>query len=84
MLRGDMIRRKLIAAALFFALFGVIALLPPFALLFRHATRLGGVPLETVYLFVVWILLIVGARWFSRVLPDDTPHSVDKRQDQPS
>jgi hypothetical protein len=79
-----MSRRKLVAAALFFTLFGAIAFLPPFALLFRHDTRVAGVPLETAYVFAVWILLIVGARWFSRVLPDDTPPSADTRQDRPS
>ena len=77
-----MIRRKLVAAALFFTLFGAIAFMPPFALLFRTNTRVLGVPLEAAYIFVVWILLILGARWFSRVLPDDNAAPADAQQDR--
>lgn len=76
-----MTRRKLIAAALFFTLFSVIALLPPLVLLFRFDARIGGVPVETVYVFVLWAILVIGARWFSRVLPDDDQllrHSQDR------
>src|SRR5690606_18354381 len=69
----EMTRRKLIAAALFFTIFGVIALLPPLVLLFRFDARIAGVPVETVYVFALWALLVAGARWFSRALPDDMP-----------
>jgi len=79
-----MSRRKLVAAALFFTLSGAIAFLPPFALLFSRDIRLAGVPLETVYVFAVWTFLILGARWFSRVLPDDTASSAAERRDRPS
>jgi hypothetical protein len=75
-----MTRRKIIAAALFFTLFGAIALLPPLVLLFRFDSRIAGIPVETVYVFVLWALLIVGARWFSGVLPDDGPPQ-DNRPD---
>lgn len=76
-----MTRRKIIAAALFFTIFGAIALFPPLVLLFRFDHRIAGIPVETVYVFVLWALLIVGARWFSRVLPDDGPPQ-DTRADQ--
>lgn len=66
-----MTRRKIVSAALFFTLFGVIAVLPPLVLLFRFDGRVMGVPVETVYIFVLWFVLVVGARWFSRVLPED-------------
>ena len=66
-----MTRRKLISAAFFFTFFGVIGFLPPFVLLFRFDGRILGVPVETVYVFALWIFLVIGARWFSRVLPDD-------------
>ena len=66
-----MTRRKLVAAALFFAAFGALAYLPPLVLLFRLDLRVFGVPVETVYVFALWIMLVAGARWFSRVLPDD-------------
>jgi len=72
--RGDVItRRKLIAASLFFTAFSAIAYLPPLVLLFRLDVRVMGIPIETVYVFVLWIALVVGANWFSRVLPDDRP-----------
>ena len=70
-----MTRRKLVAAAFFFALFGVLAFLPPLILLFRFDQRIAGVPIETVYVFVLWGLLVVGAAWFSAMLPDDLPGS---------
>jgi hypothetical protein len=78
-----MIRRKLISAALFFALFGVIAFMPPFVLVFRTNLRLFGVPLDTIYVFSLWVALIIGGWWFSRLLPDDTPsgrsNTVDRK-----
>ena len=76
-----MIRRKLIAAALFFTLFGIIALLPPFIFLFSFDVRIAGVPIEAVYIFVMWIVLVAGGRWFSRTLPHDPP-STDKPTDR--
>lgn len=66
-----MIRRKQISAALFYSLFGVIAFMPPFVLVFRTHMRIAGVPLDILYVFTLWIALIFGAWWFSRLLPDD-------------
>jgi hypothetical protein len=68
-----MTRRKLISASLFFTLFGVIAFMPPLILLVRFDMRVAGVPIETVYVFVLWALLVAGTRWFSRILPQDDP-----------
>lgn len=68
-----MTRRKLVAAALFFTVFGALAYLPPLIILFRYDLRVFGVPVETVYVFALWFVLVVGACWFSRVLPDDRP-----------
>ena len=68
-----MTRRKLVAAALFFTVFGAFAYLPPLVLLLRLDVRIIGVPAETVYVFALWAVLVAGARWFSRVLPDDRP-----------
>jgi hypothetical protein len=65
--------RKRVAAALFLTLFGAFAYLPPLVLLLRVDVRIMGVPAETVYVFALWLALVVGARWFSRVLPDDRP-----------
>lgn len=73
-----MTRRKLVSASLFFTVFGVIALLPPLVLLFRFDARVFGVPIETVYVFLLWAVLVAGACWFSLILPDERPKP-DKR-----
>lgn len=73
-----MTRRKLVSASLFFTIFGVMAFLPPLILLFRLDMRVAGVPIETVYVFALWALLVAGGCWFSRVLPEDDPRT-DKR-----
>jgi hypothetical protein len=78
-----MIRRKLISSALFFSLFGVIAVMPPFVLVFRTEVRLFGVPLDIIYIFLLWVALIFGAWWFNRLLPNDTAAAappVDERE----
>ena len=68
-----MTRRKLVAAALFFTAFGALAYMPPLVLLFRLDVRVLGVPIETVYVFALWMAMIAGACLFSRVMPDDAP-----------
>lgn len=78
-----MTRRKLISASLFFTLFGVIALMPPLILLVRFDLRVAGVPIETVYIFVLWALLIGGSCWFSRALPREDPRTEPPRDRQP-
>lgn len=75
-----MTRRKLVAAALVFTIFGAMAALPPVIDLFRHDTRIAGVPIATIYVFALWIVLVIGARWFSRALPDDTPPAEPDRR----
>lgn len=66
-------RRKIIGASLFFTLFGAMAILPPLILLFRFDGLIFGVPVETVYLFALWIGLVIGAALFGRILPRDEP-----------
>lgn len=68
-----MTRRKIIGASLFFTLFGTMAILPPLILLFRYDGMAFGIPIETVFLFALWIFLIVGAAWFATILPRDEP-----------
>lgn len=65
--------RRIISAAFFFVLFGVLALLPPLVLVFRFDARIFGIPIETVYIFTLWALLVVGANRLSRILPRDEP-----------
>ena len=65
-------RRKLVSAALFLTLLGVLMILPPLAALFQVERRLLGVPAEVIYLFVCWVLLIAGAFRLSSRLPRET------------
>ncbi len=46
--------------------FGVVLLLPPILNLFEHMLGPRGVPLEVLYLFGIWFLVIVGAVLLSR------------------
>lgn len=77
-----MTRRKLVGAAFFFTFFGTIAFLPPVVFLSSVEGRIFGVPAEAVYIFVLWTLLIIGGRWFSRALPNDEPQQ-EKQTDGP-
>ncbi|SFZ86722.1 hypothetical protein SAMN02983003_3916 [Devosia enhydra] len=78
-----MTRRKLVAAAFFFTLFGVLGFLPPIIALFRFDARPFGVPVEAVYVFVLWGLLVLGARWFSRALPEDGTQAAQRPGEEP-
>jgi hypothetical protein len=62
-------RRKLVSAALFLTLAGALLFMPPIASVFQIQRRLLGVPAEVIYLFLCWVLLVVGAWWLSRRLP---------------
>jgi hypothetical protein len=62
-------RRKLESAALFLTIFGAMLIMPPLALLFQIERRLFGIPLEVIYLFVVWAALVAAAGWLGRHLP---------------
>ncbi len=78
-----MTRRKRIGASLFFTLFGAMAILPPLVLLFRFDGVLLGVPVETVFLFGLWFVLIGGAAWFGHTLPRDEPDRAEDGPDSP-
>ena len=62
-------RRKLEAMALFFTAFGVMLIMPPIALVFQLERRLFGIPVEVIYLFVCWVVMVAGAFWLGRRLP---------------
>lgn len=63
--------RKLGSAALFFNVLGTLLLLPPLVLVFNVGVRFLGLPAELIYLFTVWLVLILGTRWFASRLGDD-------------
>ena len=62
-------RGKLVSAALFLTLLGILLILPPLANVFQLQRRFFGIPAEVIYLFACWILLITAALWLSRRLP---------------
>ena len=62
-------RRKLVSAALFLTLAGALLFMPPIASVFQIQRRLLGVPAEVIYLFLCWVLLVVGSWWLSTRLP---------------
>lgn len=78
-----MTRRKLVGAALFFTLFGVIAIMPPLVLAFRFDALILGVPVETVYIFAIWIFLVAGAILLGRNLPHDDPAPTARQDGEP-
>lgn len=66
-------RAKREAAAFVIPLFGVIILLPPFVNLFIRKELIFGVPVDTVYLFLVWAILVATAFGLSSWLPKAEP-----------
>jgi hypothetical protein len=64
-------RRKLTSAALVLTLLGTLLFMPPIASVFQIHRRVLGIPAEVIYLFLVWMLLVVGAWWLSRRLPHE-------------
>ena len=64
-------RRKLVSAALFLTLAGALLFMPPIASVFQIHRLVLGVPAEVIYLFVCWVLLVVGAWWLGTRLSRD-------------
>lgn len=50
---------------------GLLMFIPPVVTLFNHDITFGGVPQIVVYLFVVWVMLIIGTVLLTRNLPSD-------------
>ena len=57
--------RKIRDRSMVLLLLGLLLVLPPVAGIFHLDAKIRGVPLTLIYLFVVWALLIVGARWLA-------------------
>lgn len=70
-------RRKIESTALLATVLGALLLTPPLTLIFQRELRLFGVPLELIYIFVVWAGLCVVALWLARRLPRDSPHPAE-------
>ena len=67
--------RKKEEAAFIIPIAGALFLLPPLVNLFNARTLLFGLPLEVLYLFFIWMLLIAGAVVVSAVMPRRLPHA---------
>lgn len=61
--------RKREHTALMLPIVGALLIVPPLLTLFTAPYRIIGAPLETIYLFTVWIAMIVGAVLASRHMP---------------
>lgn len=61
--------RKREHTALMLPIVGALLIVPPLLTLFTGPHRIFGAPLETIYLFSVWIAMIVGAVLASRHMP---------------
>ncbi|MCZ4346384.1 hypothetical protein PSC71_14120 [Devosia sp. J2-20] len=65
-------RRKLIASMLVLTIFGALLLVPPLVYVFNQPITHFGVPQVVIYLFVVWLLLIMGTAMLTHLLPPET------------
>lgn len=59
-------RRKLENAAFVLPVFGAALIVPPLINVFNVPMMVGGVPVEVIYLFAVWTLMIGATAWLSR------------------
>jgi len=64
-------------AAFAIPVFAALLLFPPFLNLFTIGELLFGIPLEVVYLFTIWTVLVVAGAFLSRYLP----HEVDPAEE---
>jgi hypothetical protein len=64
-------RRKLIASMLALTVFGALLLVPPLVYVFDQPISHFGVPQVVIYLFVVWLLMILGTATLNSLLPPE-------------
>ena len=62
--------RKIRDRSIALLLVGIMLLLPPIAGMSHVDSKIGGVPVSLLYVFVVWAFLIAGAAALSRPLLD--------------
>ena len=66
-------RRKLESGMLVLAAFGALLFVPPLVFVFNQRISHFGIPQIVIYLFVVWILLIIGTAVLTHYLPKHVP-----------
>ena len=70
--RGPVERRKRITSLLVLTVSGALLLLPPLIYVFNQPITHAGIPQIVIYLFLVWLLLIIGTALLNRTLPADS------------
>ncbi len=63
-------RRKARDRSVALLLLGGVLLMPPIGAIFRLDTTVLGVPFPLAYIFVVWVLLIIGGASLVKALQD--------------
>jgi hypothetical protein len=56
---------------LFLTVLGAVLILPPMVYVFSQPVAPFGIPQIVFYMFVVWLLLIVGTALLARAMPPD-------------
>ncbi|WP_156460204.1 hypothetical protein [Mesorhizobium sp. Root157] len=83
-MKGEQAGREDVAVLVPF--FGIVLLMPPLLNLFEGLRAPFGVPLEVLYLFGVWLLVIAGAVLLSRrkQFRETTPIAMQEKNMRPS
>lgn len=64
-------RRKAVGGMLLLTLLSTLLMLPPAVYVFSQPHNLFGIPQIVFYLFVLWLLMIVGTALLARSAPPD-------------
>lgn len=64
-------RRKIIGGMLLLTLMGTLLMVPPAVYVFAQPFRHFGIPQIVFYLFVLWLLLIIGTALLARGSSDE-------------
>lgn len=65
---------------LLLTVFGAALMLPPMVYVFNQKIAIFGIPQIVFYLFVVWLLLILGTALMANIRPERRPDSNEPRQ----
>nr|WP_314259672.1 hypothetical protein [uncultured Devosia sp.] len=64
--------RRLRGGMLLLTVFGALLMLPPLVSVFNQSITHFGIPQIVFYLFVVWLLLIIGTALLAHAVPRDS------------
>ena len=66
-------RHKLIGGMLLLTIMGLLLMVPPLVYVFDQPIAHLGIPQIVLYLFILWLLLIVGTALLTHALPREVP-----------